>query len=89
MARPLRIVYEEAVYRITIHGNDRNAIFRAHDDRERFIRVLAESVWRNDVRLHPYCLMNNHVHRVLEAPRGNVRVGPRPTLSNIASLARS
>jgi len=34
--------------------------------------VLAESVGRYDIRLYLYCLMQNHVHLVLETPRGNL-----------------
>jgi REP element-mobilizing transposase RayT len=36
MARPLRIIYEGAVYHVTLRGNERRAIFRDDRDRERF-----------------------------------------------------
>jgi len=53
MARPLRIVYEGAVYHITIRGNERKAIFKADEDRERFVNMLADSVQRYDGRPRP------------------------------------
>jgi REP element-mobilizing transposase RayT len=72
MARPLRLEYEGAVYHVTVRGNQRGIIFRDDDDRTWFILKLAESVKRYDVRLYLYCLMTNHVHLVLETPRGNL-----------------
>ncbi len=72
MARPIRIEYEGAVYHVTVRGNDRRPIFKTDGDRERFLRTLSESVERYEVRLYLYCLMKNHVHMVLETPRGNL-----------------
>ena len=42
MVRPLRIVYEGAVYHVTIRGNNRCNVFKTDRDRERFITNLAE-----------------------------------------------
>ncbi len=42
MARPIRIVYEGAVYHITIRGNERRPIFKNDEDRSYFIAKLAE-----------------------------------------------
>jgi len=52
MARPIRIEYEGAVYHVTIRGNERKALFQTDADRERFIKALAESVERYDIRLY-------------------------------------
>lgn len=72
MARPLRIIYEGAVYHVTLRGNERKPIFKDDQDRQRFLLKLEESLQRYDVRLHLYCLMTNHVHLVLATPRGNL-----------------
>ncbi len=72
MARPIRIVYEGAVYHITIRGNERRPIFKNDEDRSYFITKLEESVQRYDVRLYLFTLMRNHTHLVLETPRGNL-----------------
>lgn len=72
MARPLRIEYPGAVYHITMRGNNRRIIFKQDVDRERFLLKLAESIQRFDIRLYLFCLMTNHVHLVLETPRGNL-----------------
>lgn len=72
MARPLRIVYEGAVYHITVRGNNRSNIFKTDQDRERFIIKLAESCRLYEIRLYLFCLMTNHVHLVLETPKANL-----------------
>ena len=72
MARPLRIEYEGAVYHVTMRGNQQRAIFRCNQDRDRFLFKLAESLERYEVSLYLFCLMTNHVHLLLETPRGNL-----------------
>jgi REP element-mobilizing transposase RayT len=72
MARPQRIEYEGAVYHVTARGNERQAIFLDDRDRERFLHVLGESVERFETRLYLFCLMDNHVHLVVETPRANL-----------------
>lgn len=72
IARTQRIEYEGAIYHVTARGNERRDIFRDDADRERFLRVLHESVTGFEVRLHLYCLMTNHIHRAVETPRANL-----------------
>ncbi|MCF7972813.1 MAG: transposase [Phycisphaerae bacterium] len=57
---------------VTLRGNDRKCIFKTDSDRDRFIQTLSDSVERYEIRLYLYCLMSNHVHMVLETPRGNL-----------------
>lgn len=52
IARTQRIEYEGAIYHVTARGNERRDIFRDDADRERFLRVLHESVTGFEVRLH-------------------------------------
>ena len=72
MARPQRIEYAGAVYHVTARGNERRALFVDEGDRERFVRVLSESVASFEIRLYLFCLMTNHIHLVLETPRANL-----------------
>ncbi len=72
MARPLRITYEGAVYHVTMRGNDRRNIFLTDRDRQHFLNKLSESVHLYDIRLYLFCQMTNHVHLVLETPKGNL-----------------
>ena len=53
-------------------GNERQAIYRDEEDRDRFLGTLAEMVERYGVRLHAYCLMVNHYHLLLDTPEANL-----------------
>ena len=72
MARPLRIQYPGAVYHITNRGNERKAIFRDDNDRQRFLEILAQSVDTYQVVIHSFVLMSNHYHLLAETPLGNL-----------------
>ena len=72
MARPIRVEFEGAVYHVMARGNERRAVFRDDNDRQRFLETLAEIVERFGVRVHAYCLMGNHYHLLVGTPRGNL-----------------
>lgn len=72
MARPLRIQFSGAIYHVTFRGNERRAIVRDNRDRERMLEVLEEVTEAYAVRMYLVCLMDNHVHLLLETPRGNL-----------------
>jgi putative transposase len=72
MARKPRLTFEGAIHHVTFRGNERQAIFTCDADRVRFLDSLAERIDRYEVRLYLYCLMTNHVHLLLETPRGNL-----------------
>src|SRR5574337_356048 len=72
MARPLRIEFPGALYHVTARGNARQDIFLDDEDRRRFLGVLTHVVSRFHLRMHAYCLMDNHFHLVVETPKGNL-----------------
>lgn len=72
MPRRLRVQFPGAIYHVTIRGNGRADIFADDHDRERFLKRLKDSLETYAVRLYLFCLMNNHVHLVLETPQGNL-----------------
>ena len=72
MARPLRLEYAGAHYRVTARGNVRQNIFPDNEDRRRFLGVLEAAVARFHLVLHAYCLMNNHFHLLVETPEANL-----------------
>jgi len=63
-ARPLRIEFPGAFYRVTSRGDRREAIFQDDEDRDIFLSTLAEVVERFNWVCHAYCLMTNHYHLV-------------------------
>lgn len=72
MPRKRRVEFPGAIYHVTVRGNGRQDIFLTDADRERFLESLAKRVDIHAARLYLYCLMDNHVHLVLETPRGNL-----------------
>ena len=72
MPRRLRVQFPGAIYHVTIRGNGRANIFADDHDRERFLKRLGDSLETYAVRLYLFCLINNHVHLVLETPQGNL-----------------
>jgi len=72
MPRHVRVEFAGAICPVTIRGNAGQKVFVDDDDRERFLRRLAESVETYGVRLYLYCLMSNHVHLLIETPSANL-----------------
>lgn len=57
---------------MTARGNRRQEIFFDDGDRHRFLRLLAVEARRGEWQLFAYCLMPNHYHLVLNAPRADL-----------------
>ena len=72
MARKPRALIAGGIYHVTSRGNERQAIFRDDRDRERFLEYLADSSAIYQVRIYLFCLMPNHLHLLVETPRGNL-----------------
>ena len=43
MTRPLRIEYPGALYHVTCRGNEKRAIFKDDQDREKFLEIFQRS----------------------------------------------
>lgn len=72
MARALRIEYEGAFYHVISRGNEGREIFQDETDRIKFLDYLKEQVIRYSIRVHAYCLMQNHYHLIIETPHANL-----------------
>ena len=72
MARPIRVEFTDAVYHVTARGNQRKAIYRDDQDRQRFLETVAEAHDRFGVVIDAYCLMSNHYHLLIQTPRANL-----------------
>ena len=62
-------------FHIYARGVDGMVIFRDRRDRLAFLRLLATAVDRHDWSCHAFCLMNTHVHLVVEAALERVSRG--------------
>lgn len=72
IARPLRIEYIGAFYHVIQRGNEKKEIFTSDSDRERFLSYLENLNTRYHVKVHTYCLMDNHYHLLIETPDANL-----------------
>jgi REP element-mobilizing transposase RayT len=81
MPRQLRIQYPGAIYHVMNRGDRREPIFHDDFDRQRFVATLGEACAKTDWQVHAYCLMNNHLHLVVETPGANLVAGMRWFLS--------
>lgn len=66
MARHKRIYFQNAVYHITIRGNNKQSILKDNEDKGLFLDSLGKFKVRFKFRLYAFVLMNNHVHLVIE-----------------------
>jgi putative transposase len=72
MPRPLRIEYPGALYHVMNRGINRMNIFMSDENREIFIEFLKDIRTLFGVKIHSYCLMDNHYHLLLETPNANL-----------------
>lgn len=66
MSRPPRLHVDGGFCHVILRGNQREPIFFAPGDRERFVDVVAEMVQQCRMRVHAYCWMTNHVHLLMQ-----------------------
>jgi len=67
MPRKARLVLEGSCYHIITRGNQKQAVFKDEADYETYIRLISKYKERYGFRLYGWCLMNNHIHMVVES----------------------
>ena len=72
MAREIRVEYAGAYYHVMNRGNRRGKIFLSDYDREKFLKYLSIITERFFIKVHTYCLMDNHYHLLIETPEPNL-----------------
>lgn len=72
MSRPLRIEYPGAWYHVMNRGANYQNIFSDDGDRNIFLQLVGETceIWK--IKIHAYCLMDNHYHFLIETPEGGL-----------------
>lgn len=66
MARPLRLHVPGLWYHVMSRGNNKQVIFTDQRDCERYLVLLRDACQRFGVRCLAYCLVQNHVHLLLQ-----------------------
>ncbi len=64
-----------AVHHVYARGNARARIFFADAHRAMYLSMLGHTVAHTGWRCLAYCLLDNHVHLLIETPRPNLGVG--------------
>jgi REP element-mobilizing transposase RayT len=77
MARRPRQEEAGAVFHVFARGVDRRLIFKDDEDRWKYLRLLGKAVERTTWRVLAFCLMDNHVHLMMETPEPNLGNGMR------------
>jgi len=72
MARPLRIIFEDACYHIISRGIRDEKIFYENKDRYVFLDKIQENFEKFKAICFAYCLMNNHYHLFIRTHSPNL-----------------
>lgn len=65
MARLPRLTLPGVVHHVVLRGNNRQPVFLDVADREDFLSLLAQHASEQQVQVHAYVLMDNHLHLLL------------------------
>ncbi len=68
MPRAPRAIAESGFYHVILRGNGKQIIFEDDADRRAFLDLLAKRAGDAGIHVLAWCLMENHVHLVLEDP---------------------
>lgn len=66
MPRRKRIIHTGYPYHVMLRGNGGQPIFRDDEDRARFCLLMQYATELHDISVHGFCLMDNHIHLLLE-----------------------
>jgi REP element-mobilizing transposase RayT len=77
---------EGGLFHVFARGNNKQPIYRDDVDRQTYISLLRRTVTRCRWRLLAYCLMENHVHLLVETPHPNLGEGMRELHSLYAQV---
>lgn len=67
MPRQARLILDNVCYHIITRGNQKQAIFKDENDCRAYYKFLLKYKDRYKFKLYGWCLMNNHVHMVMES----------------------
>ncbi len=63
---------ESHVYHVMLRGNNKEAIFIDHQDKQRIINILVAKKSDEAFYLYAYCIMDNHIHLVIKEGKNNI-----------------
>ena len=72
MPRKPRIMSSTGIYHIILRSVNQHIIFEDDSDYQKFLFVLSDCVKKYDNQIYAYCLMDNHVHLLMQSPPDNL-----------------
>ncbi len=72
MPRLARLKSPNTTYHIIMRGNEKKDIFLDRKDKSRFIEILTKMKEKYNYRLEAYCLMDNHVHLLINDNKNDI-----------------
>jgi len=66
MPRYPRQYSKTGIYHIMLRGNERKAIFIDEEDKQNVIKTVYQKKTDEAFKLYAYCIMNNHLHLVIQ-----------------------
>lgn len=66
MARKPRIEYTGALYHVMCKGNNGEKVFAQDKQKDLYVKIITQYKLKYDFRLYAYCIMDTHVHLLLE-----------------------
>ena len=66
MPRTARRLSNTGIYHIMVKGINRQPIFYEEEDYQRYLNTLGRTIDKSDAVILGYCLMNNHVHLLIQ-----------------------
>lgn len=68
MPRRPRIISSTGIYHIILRSVNQHIIFEDDSDFQKFLQVLSDCKKKYDVDIYAYCLMDNHIHIMINSP---------------------
>ncbi len=62
------------IYHVMLRGINKQVIFECNADKFHFMKILQECKEVSGFRLHAFCLMNNHIHLLIEPAEESLEV---------------
>ena len=84
MPRKPREEVVDGIFHVYARGNDKRLIYWDEVDRQIYLQALGAVVERCRWRLLAFCLMDNHVHLLVETPDANLGTGMQRLHSDYA-----
>ena len=72
MTRPKRINLAGCVYHVICRADQDDVVFTNNKDKERFLEYLGDYAKQFSMRIHAWCLMDTHLHLLIETKKPNL-----------------